>query len=145
MKFLLEDSGYYSKYDEPEKILKSFGKHFYHAINKKYLKDIYENGLENFWFGNDENECIEYAVMNHDGWEYEDIVVLELSTKLLDPLKCDFTEDAGDGWSEVWTGTGVYRGLVSVKTADCYFVDDDLWYYAKDLDFNKETFGRTYV
>lgn len=134
MKFLIESS----KYDDKEKLLKECGEYVYHATSKKHLENIYTNGLENFWFGLDIDECIEFVKYNHDDYNYEDIFVLEIPTKMLNAKLCDFTVDSGDGWSDDWAGTGIYTGTISIKDLDSYWVEDDKWYYIKDLFGRKD-------
>lgn len=129
MRFLKESL---SKYDDPIKLYKALPKMVYHATLQEALPNIFKNKLKDAWIGQDINECIEYVKMNHD-CDYEDIVVLEIPKKLLDVNKCDFTVDAGDGWSDEWSGTFIYNGSIDIMSLDSYWLDEDKWYYIKDI------------
>ena len=116
----LNESKELLKTDSSKELLKACGKFVYHATDKKHLKQIFKEGLHDFWFGCDANDCEEYVTMNHD--DYNDLCIIEISTKQLNPNECDFTEDVGDGWSDVWTGTGVYYGTIK-KFHNIYNLD----------------------
>ena len=101
-----------SKYDSPKKLLKECGKFIYHVTDKKHLKSIFEKGLENFWFSPDANLCFDFMTYNHS--DYNDLCLIEISTKQLEPSLCDFTVDVGNGVDDEWGATGVYKGNIKI-------------------------------
>ena len=108
--------------DDPRKLLRACGKFVYHATDKKHLKQIFKEGLHDFWFSYDPDLCEEFMFVNHD--DYDDLCLIEIRTKELDPDKCNFKADSGDGWSNVWGGTGIYKGMVK-KFRNIYDAEND--------------------
>lgn len=100
-----------TKLDTNEEILKECEPFVYHVTAKKHLKNILENGLTDFWFGNDVTLCGDLVYHNHP--DYTDYVIIEINTKDLDSQLCDFQIDLGDGWSDNWGGTGIYNGTIT--------------------------------
>ena len=126
-----------SKYDSPEKLFKALPKFVYHSTTKDKLESIEKNGLKNFWVGCDVNECTEYVKMNHNV-EWEDIITFEIPKKMLDVKSCDFTADVGDGWSDEWTYTFIYKGTIDVRNLGIYEESGQVQYQIWDTQNMKE-------
>ena len=133
MKLLKENTNKnLSKYDIPIKLYRALPSKVYHATTKDNFNSIVKNGLKDAWIGCDIDECMTYVTHNHDV-EDEDVVVFEIPKKMLVCDNCDFTADVGDGWSDDWTYTFIYNGIIDVIELDCYWVDDCTWYHVKNV------------
>ena len=111
-----------SKYDDKEELLRECGKEVYHVTYEHELENIKKEDLHDFWFGLDLEDCVNMVEYNHD--EYENEIVIVIPTKLLDYNKCDFTVDSGDGWSDDWVGTGLYKGIIDINKCKIYDLEE---------------------
>lgn len=132
MKFLIEKQNYLSKYDSSTKLFRALPKNVYHATTQDNINSIIRNGLKNAWIGCDIDECITYVEHNHNV-DPEDIVVIQIPKNKLNVEYCDFTEDVGDGHSDMWSYTFIYKSVLDVKDLDSLWMDDEKWYYLKNI------------
>lgn len=130
-----------SKYDSSEELLKECGEFIYHATYKSELDKIYKEGLHDFWFGINDYECLDMIEYNHD--KYDEEVIIAIPTKYLDANKCDFTVDNGDGYSDLWAGTGIYNGTITKDQFEyIYDVDNEDYIKESFKHVNEETFNK---